>query len=66
MTLAFGVVVGVVFLGWGHGKGSRFGWGTQLKHSVLDTLNSSVSETGKWRCRVVGRYTSLQLKINLR
>lgn len=40
MTLAFGVMLGVVFLGWGHGKGNRFGWGTQLKHSVLDTLNS--------------------------
>lgn len=40
MTLAFGVAVVVVFLRWGHGKGSRFCWGMQLKYSVLDTYDS--------------------------
>lgn len=40
MTLAYGVAVVVVFLRWEHEKGSRFGWGMQLKYAVLDTQNS--------------------------
>lgn len=39
MTLAFGLVV-VAFPRRGCGKGSRFGWRMQLKHSVLDTMSS--------------------------
>lgn len=63
MTLAFGVVVVVVFLRWGHGKGAGLAGGCSSSIQFWTHRIQSASETAKWRCHVGGRYMSLQLKI---